>query len=199
MKTIPWRWIIIVLILLGGWRHWHDRPLALPPGSIAPNDPVQTSVSKSEVFQQGKYELEALANFDIEARVLSKESYYADRESELVPVDLALGWGAMSDSAVLEKLSISQGGRFYYYRWEDEPPRSPSEIASHSANMHLIPTSSALEKKIKNVRVGQVVHIVGQLVEARSPDGWHWRSSLTRDDTGAGACELVRVESLDIL
>jgi hypothetical protein len=65
--------------------------------------------------------------------------------------------------------------------------------------MHLIPTTSTLENKIKGVRVGQVVHIVGQLVEARAPDGWHWRSSLTRDDTGAGACELVRVESFDTL
>jgi hypothetical protein len=150
------------------------------------------------VYQQGKYELEALASFDIEARVLSKENYYADRESELVPVDLALGWGAMSDSSVLEKLSIGQSGRFYFYRWENEPPRSPSEIASHSANMHLIPASPPIEAKIKSVRVGQVVHIVGQLVEARAPDGWHWRSSLTREDTGAGACELVRVESIEI-
>ena len=199
MKTIPWRWIFVVLILFGGWQHWHSRPLALPTGSVAPNDPIQTSVEQGVVYQQGKYELEALANFDIEARVLSKEKYFADRESELVPVDLALGWGAMSDSSVLEKLSISQSGRFYFYRWEDEPPRSPSEIASHSANMHLIPTSSALEEKIKSVRVGQVVHITGQLVEARSSDGWHWRSSLTRDDTGAGACELVRVESFEAL
>jgi len=27
------------------------------------------------------------------------------------------------------------------------------------------------------------------------PDGFAWRSSLTREDTGAGACELVYVES----
>jgi hypothetical protein len=199
MKTIPWRWIFVAMILFGGWQHWHSRPLELPPGSVAPNDPVQTSAGQGVVYQQGKYDLEALANFEIEARVLSKESYFAGRESELVPVDLALGWGAMSDSSVLEKLSISQSGRFYFYRWEDEPPRSPSEIASHSANMHLIPTSSALEEKIKSVRVGQVVHFTGQLVEARSSDGWHWRSSLTRDDTGAGACELVRVESFEAL
>ncbi len=28
---------------------------------------------------------------------------------------------------------------------------------------------------------------------AARPCGWHWRSSLTRDDTGPGACELVYV------
>jgi hypothetical protein len=111
---------------------------------------------------------------------------------------VALGWGAMSDSAVLAELSISQSGRFYYYQWQNQPPIPPTEIAIHSANMHLIPTNSEIEQKIKNMRVGQVVHIVGQLVEAKTADGWHWRSSLTRDDTGAGACELVRVESIRI-
>src|ERR1035437_1152259 len=104
MKTLPWRWIFIALILFGAWQHWHNRPVKPPPGSIAPGDPVQTSVSKRGPYPQGKYELEALADFDIEARILSKEIYHSDRESELAPVDLALGWGAMSDSTVLEKL-----------------------------------------------------------------------------------------------
>ena len=36
----------------------------------------------------------------------------------------------------------------------------------------------------------------GYLIEARAPDGWRWRSSLTREDTGAGACELVWVEQI---
>ncbi|MDA0822564.1 MAG: hypothetical protein O3C28_09100 [Proteobacteria bacterium] len=190
--------MFIGLIIFGAWQHWNDEPLDLPLGVVAPDEPVQIGVEKNSVYVQGNYELKALAKFDIEARVLGKEIYHADRESELAPVDLALGWGAMSDSSVLEKLAISQGRRFYHYRWEAEPPRPPQEIAKHSANMHLIPTSSGLAEKMKNIRVGQVVHIVGQLVEARAPDGWRWTSSLTSNDTGAGACELNRVESLDI-
>ena len=196
--AIRWRWVFLFLVIFGAWKYWPSHSVTVPPGSIAPNEPIQTSVAQKLVHQQGKYQLEVLANFDIEARVLSKELYHADRESELAPVDLALGWGAMSDSAVLSRLSISQSGRFYYYRWENEPPLPPPEIVRHSANMHLIPINSAVEKTMKNVRVGQVVHIVGQLVEARAPDGWHWRSSLTREDSGAGACELVRVESIEI-
>jgi len=142
--------------------------------------------------------LEVLANFEIEARVLSKRIYDSDAEAELAPVDLALGWGAMADSSVLDNLSISQANRFYRYRWENEPPLPPYEIASHSANMHLIPASTDLEQQLRGVSEGQVVHIVGHLVEARKPDGWRWRSSLTRDDSGAGACELIRVESLQV-
>ena len=37
------------------------------------------------------------------------------------------------------------------------------------------------------------VRIDGWLVEASASDGWRWRSSTTRDDTGGGACEVVYV------
>jgi hypothetical protein len=196
MFGIRWRWIFFVLILFGAWKYWPMRSSHRPAGELAAGNPVQTSPQQKRIYQKGKYEFEVLADFDIEARVLSKENYSSDREAELSPVDLALGWGAMSDSAVLDKLSISQSGRFYFYHWDNEPPLPPSEIARHSANMHLIPANVGIEKQIKEVRAGQVVHISGQLVEARSTDGWHWRSSLTRDDTGAGACEVIRVESI---
>jgi hypothetical protein len=198
MSIFRWRWILFILIIVGAWKYWSARSVSHLPGILALNDPIQTNAERKQIYQQGKYQLEVLANFDIEARVLSKEIYHSGRESELSPVDLALGWGAMSDSAVLEKLSISQGSRFYHYRWENQPPIPPSEIARHSANMHLIPINSDIEKKMKDVRVGQVVRIAGQLVEARASDGWRWRSSLTRDDTGAGACELIRVESISV-
>ena len=36
------------------------------------------------------------------------------------------------------------------------------------------------------------------LIEVRGADGWRWRSSLTREDTGAGACELVWVERIAV-
>lgn len=194
---IPWRWLFIGLILFGAWRYWHERPVIQPAEIVAADSPVQTSKGQGKTYAHGDYQLEVLASFDIEARVLSKEIYHVGRESDLSPVDLALGWGPMSDSSVLDSLTISQGGRFYYYHWDNEPPIPPSEIARHSANMHLIPTDAALDKRMREARVGQVVHITGQLVEARAPDGWHWRSSLTRDDTGNGACELIRVESIE--
>ena len=192
------RWLFIALIALGAWQHWHARPVMALPGRIAPADPTQTSPAKRAIYRVGNYELQPLADFAIEARVLGKEVYHADRESDLAPVDLALGWGAMSDSAVLDKLSISQSGRFYAYRWSEAPPLPPQEIVSHSANMHLVPASATIEKQIKAVRPGQVVRIRGQLIEATAPDGWRWRSSLTREDSGAGACELVRVDEISV-
>jgi hypothetical protein len=75
-------------------------------------------------------------------------------------------------------------------------PRRDIEI--HSANMHMIPATAEVERQLLRVRPGQVVALMGYLVEVRGRDGFRWRSSLTREDTGNGACELVWVEKLDV-
>jgi hypothetical protein len=62
--------------------------------------------------------------------------------------------------------------------------------------MHLIPATPAVEKRLKSLRPGQVVALKGYLVEVTGDGGFTWRSSLTREDTGAGACELIWVEEL---
>ena len=186
------------VIGLGAWQYMQDRPVSRATGQIAPDAPVQTELKAPQSYRHGQYTLTELARYEITARVLGKERYYLDVGADLVPVDLALGWGAMSDSKVLQALDISQRGRFYFYRWKDQPPIPAQEIVSHSANTHLIPANPSIEKKIKSVRPGQVVHIKGSLVEASAPNGGLWRSSLTRDDSGNGACELVRVESIEI-
>jgi hypothetical protein len=69
-------------------------------------------------------------------------------------------------------------------------------IETHSANMHMIPASGEIERRLKSIRAGNMVHLKGFLVEVTAQEGWRWKSSLTRDDTGGGACELVLVESL---
>jgi hypothetical protein len=116
------------------------------------------------------------------------------REAELAPVDIAFGWGRMSDSAVLDKISITQGNRWYHWH-TDETPIPLREIELSSANMHLIPSDNAVKRAIKSVRQGQMVSLSGKLVRVDATDGWHWQSSLTREDTGGGACELIYVES----
>jgi len=177
---------------------WQSRPVVTPAGVLVAEAPVQTPPSGSISFQHEQYQLTALAQFALEARVLSRQDYHLDRESQLAPVDLALGWGGMSDSAVLNQLDIRQSGRFYFYRWMGAPPLPPQQIIRESANMHLIPATAEIARQLREVRPGQIVQLSGQLVEARAADGWYWRSSLTREDSGAGACELVWVEALSV-
>jgi len=172
------------------------RALDYGPGVVAPKQPLQITEDLPGPFDANGYRLTPLARFELEGRVLSTEAYDWDREAELAPVDIAFGWGPMSDSAVLEQIHISQGGRFYRWRVEEFPIPRP-EIEHNSANMHLIPATDQVRDRIKGARVGEVAQLRGYLVRADAEDGWHWVSSLTRNDTGAGACELIWVESFE--
>ena len=46
---------------------------------------------------------------------------------------------------------------------------------------------------------GEVVRLGRRLVDVAGPDGGGARTSLRRDDTGAGACEIILVDSLETL
>jgi hypothetical protein len=191
--------VAVVLVAFGAARWAAQRPLAHSAGTLVSGEPLQTSPADHGSFAFGDFELTPLADFELEARVLSREDYGFGTESHLSPTDLALGWGRMSDSAVIDQLEISQSARFYHYRWRDQPPIPPREIVRSSANMHLIPADPAVARDLDRVRVGQVVSLRGRLVEAHRADGWRWKSSLTREDSGAGACELVFVDSISAL
>ncbi len=192
------RWLLIALLAFGVWHWWDSRGIERAPGVIAAAVPQQRAIAASPPqFEKKGYTLTALARFTLTARVLGVERYRFGREADLAPVDFALGWGPMSDSAVLSKLKISQGGRYYHWR-TDEFPVPRREIEVNSANMHLIPATPAVEKQLKRARTGSIVQLSGYLVEARAADGWRWVSSLTREDTGAGACELIWVEHLEL-
>ena len=71
-------------------------------------------------------------------------------------------------------------------------------IETHSANMHMIPANGEIARRLKSIRAGNMVHLRGFLVEVTAQEGWRWKSSLTRDDTGGGACELILVEALHV-
>ena len=202
-------WLVIGAVVGLGWWWLHRVPEAPaaaqgasvqcpPPPRVAAGDvPLQSPVPGDFAeIRLAPATLQPLAGFSLDARVLSREDYAMGREADLSPTDLALGWGRMRDDAVLSRLSISQSNRWYHYRWQGEPPIPVKEIVRSSANMHMIPASPEAATQLARVREGDRVQIDGWLVEAAAPDGWHWRSSLTRDDSGSGACEVVYVCSI---
>ena len=65
-------------------------------------------------------------------------------------------------------------------------------------NLHLIPANDRVRDAILRARVGQVIAFSGQLVDVRASTGWSLNTSLTRDDNGPGACEVVYVETFEL-
>jgi hypothetical protein len=193
---VKYLWLLIILFIVAAYHTWSDRTISRPPGVLVAVEPVQGAVGDLREIRKKEFSLRPLASFDIRARVILAKRYYFGRAADLAPVDLALGWGPMSDQKNLECFKFSQSDRFYLWSTKSFPvPRGVVE--SHTANMHMIPRNAEVEELLKSLRPGHVIHLRGYLVEARAPGGWRWRSSLSRTDTGPGACELVLIESLE--
>lgn len=184
-------WTLSPLLLAALW--WL-RGVRLEPGVAVPEEPAQFAW-QAPGWERNGFRILPLARYDIRARLIGREYYWVDHGAHLSPVDLVLAWGRMSDQAVLDRLWWSQGGRFLHWRagsggW----PLPFDELNAHSANVHVIPATPGVLDTIRWVRPGSTVRLGGFLVEVESPQGSRWRSSLSRTDTGAGACELMWVE-----
>jgi hypothetical protein len=192
MKTVSALLAIAFAFFLYFYLH---RPITYPAGVLIGSEPAQIAIDDgAQLIEHGQYHLKPLARFSLDARILHRKVYGYDRESKLVPVDLAVGWGPMSDQAVVDHLKISQSMRFYWYEYQLPPPIPREQIISHSTNLHVIPATPAIASFCKSLRQGELVHLKGELVEATGPEIGTWRSSLSRTDSGNGACELMLVE-----
>jgi len=167
---------------------WKGIPAARPP--------VQAETNLPEAFAHGDYTVTPLARYSITAVVLARERYRNDHEADLSPIDLALGWGPMSMSGVINELKFSQSGRWYEYRWPGEPPLEPSQMATNSANTHCLPATKDIRRALLAVKRHELVTLEGHLVEVTGPKGYRWRSSLTRNDAGARSCEVFWITSV---
>jgi hypothetical protein len=194
--------LLCALAMAGLWQglnRWQLRPVHPPDGPIATADPLQTDIEGTQpVTTLGRWRLTPRARYDITARILGREDYHFDLLSDLIPEDLALGWGPMSDNRVLRAFEITQGARFY--TWKPNQPELPiprQAVIEHSANTHVIPAGAATRRQLARLRVGQVVHLTGFLVDGVRDDGVYIRTSMTRSDTGPGSCEVVLVTQAD--
>jgi len=189
--------VVAALAIFAGYKLYSRREIAHAPGVLAATDPQQRVIDSDAIIERGEFRLRPRAEFDATVRILHREEYSIGPLAKLVPTDFAVGWGPMSDSAVLADIKISQGNRFYFWR-TDTWPLDRAGIESHSANWHVIPANSGVSDVLGRLRAGSVVEFRGRLVDIEGGDSG-LRTSMTRTDTGAGACEILLAESARIL
>jgi hypothetical protein len=189
---------LVAAALWQGYTSWQLRTVHPADGPIAPDEPQQSNLEAETVTTLGRWRLTARAHYDITARILSREDYHFDPLSDLIPEDLALGWGPMSDNRVLQAFEITQGARFYSWRPKRALPIPREAVIEHSANTHVIPADAGVAAQLKRLRVGQVVHLEGYLVNGVRDDGAYIHTSLTRSDSGPGSCEVMLVEQAEV-
>jgi hypothetical protein len=158
-----------------------------------------------------RFTVTPLYRYSISGLVVSKFDYGKiplTRSDQAFPVDFCLIWGSNAANKVHQKKTIrfSQDCRWCQVEWS----RTVEGFSMHKlSNNHLLVDNDLLEKKVRSILRGDQVQINGLLVSLKAvnisksdtfnPVHASWISSVTREDVGAGACEVIYVQDVKIL
>ena len=187
-----------VIIIAGLYFLFRTKEIKQPPGILAPNKPIQKVMPIKKTWEKDDFLYTAIANFEINTRVLSIRSYGSDDLSEFCPLDIAAGWGQMSDQNIVDQIDIKQQHRWYV--WSTKRfPIPQEELEKSSANIHIIPSSEDIEDQFDDVIRGNIIFMKGYLVNVKSMENnREWKTSTKRNDTGSGACEILWLQEISI-
>lgn len=190
---------IYLLILAGLWFHFYHIGEMNPIGAgvTSVGEPYQGS-SSMESIEIDSFEIIPRKSFDVEARIIDAEHYYLDRKAWLSPMDIVIGWNNLSDESVYQLVDFSLSDR--QYSWKNNSPTVDNdEIKRSTANISIIPADNTIADQLDMLKIGQVVQLQGHLVDVERTMHWKWKTSLSREDSGAKAGEVLFLESLEIV
>ena len=194
------KWMLIAAVLvLAAVLFFSFRNPYSGPESIAP--PVQVNLAQPDALvhpgRDGDVPLKLLAEYSISAAVKSRQEYKSDYAARISPLDLVLAWGDLNRPETDDHIHYSQYGRWYEIRYDAASPVTGTYIQENSANVHMIPKNDRIAEQLLRIRVGDYIELEGYLVQAQFESGT-WTSSLTRSDTGDGACEILYVTRVSV-
>lgn len=174
-------------------------------------EPIQeTAMREPIIIRKGDYRAKLEPKYKYEISGLVVEDY--DSESWLDVMhkkfdpfntrDLCLLWGSNVENNLYNKFAFSHGEFTCFFETKNlEAYRTFNK--TQISNNHLIPANEDIYRKIKNTSISDQVRIKGYLVDNHitTPDGntGSRTSSVTRTDTGNGACELIYVEEFEVI
>ncbi len=189
------RWGVVGLIAAGiGWS-FTGRPVNYAAGMLVGASPVQGPVEGKQPWElPDGTRVIPLASYEINARLLHRERYRFDAMADIAPVDFGVGWHRMSDQSVIDGFRFSNSGRYLSFTTESAVEAALS--TGSLCNMHMLPAGARVRDRLLDLNQGEVFLAKGYLVSVRRPGMSPWTSSLTREDTGDGACEIMWVEEI---
>lgn len=167
--------------------------LMLPIGANATEYNIAKGLPPVEKGQS----IEVLQPFSGNFRILGSKRYADDPQAKFSPIDYAVSWGLFAEPEIARHISVNQYDRFLNWKM-DKSPVPVDQAMQMVSNMHIIPATPEIAQVIQQVQRGDLVRLKGELVEVKDHD-LVWTSSLTSADTGDGACEVFRVQSIEWL
>lgn len=172
--------------------------------------PVQSADGLPEPFEVSRknvtYTVTPLAGYELWGLVVSyhHSASFVDISHKawndyLNTKDVCVIWGKNVETGVYRRMRFSNRDFTCYYRY---PDRETGELFTESAlaNNHLLPADPFVAETLLKARKGDQIHFKGWLVSyGIKGTPYARRSSLSRNDRGNGACEVVYVTEFEIL
>jgi hypothetical protein len=143
-----------------------------------------------------------LHEYAVTAMVFGISHKLASEFDDVMSADVGLLWGENASGELYRDVKLRVMTDHYEVWWKDGQRFNLTD----AANTHLASCDEAAFKAAKRIKPGDQVRIRGWLVNARASKEpgetdprkiFRWRTSVTRDDKGEGACEILYLRSPD--
>jgi len=170
-------------------------------------EPKQTETSHEKFtfsYRGTDYEVQPKADYELWGLVVSHNNInkFGDiyhNEDSVDLKDICVIWGDNLLNGSYLDGKYKSGSWTCYWEFNDQDAWIKFK-ESQISNNHLIASDESIQDQIRGLRVGDQVHVKGYLVDYSNKEtGWKRETSLTRQDTGNHACEVIFVNKLEIL
>ncbi|WP_419536060.1 hypothetical protein [Endozoicomonas sp.] len=204
------KYLLIILAAVWVGSGWMKDQLPAQPVAVDGllNDPVQKP-TRAEPFmtQVGGERYEITPRYDYEQWGMVVSYHHSDSWMDRVHEkwadnlnikDLCVIWGgANMDPLVYKNIDFSSG-QWTCYFWTDDPEVYGRFQGTRLANNHLLTDDPLVAETILDSNYGDIIHLKGYLSNYRGRK-INRETSITRTDTGNGACETIYITDFSIL
>jgi len=193
--------------LLTSFLHRNDFQPDLQLEAELENPPLQKIISKAPftvAVNSVNYQIQPLYDYTLYGLVVSYAHHDGDTmlhklwNDHLNTADVCVVWSNTAFDLDLNDYSFWNGQFTCNIKTSDSA--AWARFNTHQlSNNHLLSDDPVLRSKIEGISVGDQIYIKGWLAEYGGDGGGKRGTSITREDTGNGACETIFVHEFDIL
>jgi hypothetical protein len=202
--------IISLLAMVATYFTKDTLPSAEYYGNTLIKEPTQNKSSKKpfeieankehyHITPKYKYNLEGVVVSTHNSDAFLDMAHHEEWRDFINMRDLCVIWGDNVKSGVYKEMQFENGNWTCWYSWPNANVRQRFRN-SQLSNNHLLAGEESVKKAILEAQPGDHIHLEGMLVNYTNPaNNFKRGTSITRTDTGQGACETIYVEKFDII
>ena len=198
--------VSFVWFLVSFWNR-NDLPKNINYVENVLSEPMQSATQKAPfdaIYNGVEYLVEPEYDYDLYGMIVSYRHHDSNSRMHFLAndhlnmLDVCVIWGDNTSNPHLDKIDFWNGIFTCVVQTRDQQAWDAFDMYQLSNN-HLISTDDYIRDQVKDINVGDQIHVRGYLASYSSAGGGKRGTSTTRLDTGDGACETLFVEKFEIV